>query len=295
MRSEASYQTRQTTRQNPTNRPSRAQHPNLHNALPKRPQYSLAGNPTSAHGPTYIDPRYLELNPSYEYRKAENAPVWGLAKPLPRVVRAGMRRGKNGEVVEDKDAERQEPGSAEAIPQVGMIDDQKQEAGKGNRAAAPDIELRGYGNEGVERRRSDVTAQRVMSENSVVDRFGTPEVERSNPLEEWRSRGHSTRSRSDPFDNQNADLGDRRLSRVPEVRSQAPSASSSVSAIGHQNEIDLEAGENIDEWALEEEEAERYAQEAYDDHNLWSSIRAKFREPLAECLAVSSTFNNNHV
>lgn len=289
MRPQASYQSRRTSLGNPANGSTRAQHPTLHNALPVRPQYSLAGNPTLTQGPTFVDPRYLELNPSYQ--KVENAPVWGLAKPLPRVVRPGMRRGRNeGEIVEDKGAEREPPGSAEPIPQLGMIGDQRQEAGMDAVRDGAYAEERGYGHERAERRRSGSTARRVTTENSVVDRFGTPKDERSNPLEEWRSRGPSYgRSHSDPFDDQKGDLGDRKLWSVQEVPSGAASASASVSVVGDRNEVDLEAGEKMDEWPVEDEEAERYAQEAYDDHNLWSSIRARFREPLAECLAVSST------
>ena len=97
------------------------------------------------------------------------------------------------------------------------------------------------------------------------------------------------KDRSDPFDDQNADLGDRRLSRVQEVPSQSVSSASMPSVIRDRNEIDLEAGENVDDWSVDAE-AERYAQEGSDNHNLWSSILAKFRKPLAECLAVSPSF-----
>lgn len=68
--------------------PSRTQHLNLQNALPQRPQFSQAGSPYDAHGPSCVDPRYLELNP--ESQKLENTPVWGLVKPFPRVVRPGI-------------------------------------------------------------------------------------------------------------------------------------------------------------------------------------------------------------
>jgi aquaglyceroporin related protein len=228
------------------------------------------------------------LNPAYQ--KHENAPLWGLAKPLPRVVRPGMKRGATDEqgVVEDKGAERHEPGSSEVIPQIGMIGDQRQDAGKDAVGERRDVEDRGYGHD-AGRRQSQHTApvQRIGSENSVLDRYGTPKDERSNPMEEWRSRGPSyRRSHGDPFDDQNADLGDRRLSSVQEV----PSSLSTVSTIGDVNEIDLEAGEYTGDWPLEKEDAAQYSQDAADEHNLWCSIRAKFREPLAECLAVSHSF-----
>jgi aquaglyceroporin related protein len=39
----------------------------------------------------YVDPGYAELNPAYD-QPANTRPVWGLAKPLPRVIRPGMRK-----------------------------------------------------------------------------------------------------------------------------------------------------------------------------------------------------------
>jgi hypothetical protein len=54
------------------------------------------------------------------------------------------------------------------------------------------------------------------------------------------------------------------------------------------SQIDLEA-QYDDEWPLEKEEADQYAQEEWEMHNGWASFRARFREPLAECLAVCSS------
>ena len=59
---------------------------------------SVAGDFTLA-GPTpvevmaanqpYVDPGYAELNPAYD-QPTNTRPVWGLARPLPRVIRPGM-------------------------------------------------------------------------------------------------------------------------------------------------------------------------------------------------------------
>jgi aquaglyceroporin related protein len=102
--------------------------------------YLQISTPYHAHGASYVDPKYYELNPTYQ--KLGNSPIWGLAKPLPRVVRPGMRRGPpDGQgVFEDKSAEREEPGGAEGIPQVGMINDQRHEAGKNAVGERRDIE-----------------------------------------------------------------------------------------------------------------------------------------------------------
>ena len=188
-RPQMSYQNHYASARSQTKDFVRAQHPNLHHALPARPSFSLMGNSIHTHGQSYVDPRYYELNPTYE--KEDNTPVWGLAKPLPRVVRPGMQRGRDGEeVLEDKRAEREGPGGAEPIPQLGMIDGQRQEAGKDVKDVA-DIEQKGYGHGRVERGESNTTAQRVLSENSAVDRYGTPKDEINNPMEAWRSRGSS--------------------------------------------------------------------------------------------------------
>ncbi|KUJ13824.1 aquaporin-like protein [Mollisia scopiformis] len=283
--------------------PNRPNHPTLHSALPRnlpsrlpplqRPQYSLAGNVgPQAHAPSYVDPRYYDCNPSY--RKQKDAPVWGLAKPLPRVVRPGMRKGghdtreKDG-VVENMDAEIDAPGSAEAIPQVGMIDEQRQGEGKNPIEEKARTEAdRGYGHQirqgkgRQQSRRSGNIAGRLRSETSVVDRYGTPKDERSNPLEEWRSR--TTSPGSDPFDDAKGDMANRRLSYLSSLR-EIPTGQPSVYDCQEQADIDLEAGNNIDDWPLEDGEAEEYIREEEDMHNSWPSIRARFREPLAECLA----------
>jgi hypothetical protein len=71
-------------------------------------------------------------------------------------MRRGLRDGQGA--VEDKGAERQEPGSAEVIPQVGMVDDQRAKAGKDAVGENRDVRGRGYGHEGVERKQSQRSA-----------------------------------------------------------------------------------------------------------------------------------------
>lgn len=273
----------------PHNNPSR-----LRNS-PQRPQFSLAGSHVyQAHAPSYVAPGYYALNPGYQ--KPENGPVWGLAKPLPRVVRPGMRRdGRDQDeqgVYEDKDAELEEPGSAEAIPQVGMIEDQRRDAGKEDRAnnhGRKSVEDRGYG-----RQNAGKVSTRTQSERSVVDRLGTPNEEKNNPMDDWL-QGRQTHLLNKANRVEDSDLGNRRLSKLSSVE-EIPSQTDSVATnpqsldVAHNqdpNALDLEAGDNADEWSLNEMEAQQYVQEGNDMHNGWASIRAKFREPLAECLAVS--------
>jgi len=289
----------------PTASPLRQSRPSQTGQPLPRPQYSLAGNSrknstTEPHALSYVDPKYYELNPGYQ--KPQNLPVWGLAKPLPRVVRSGMRRksqggvdakepGKQG-VVEDTNAEVEEPGSAEAIPQVGMIDNQREEEGKERTGWRSDIEERGYGHQRDGSTRSEKISK--LPSGTSAGHYLTPKDEKSNPMDEWLAKQPSRKSDA-------GDLGGQRIQRLPSVHeapSRARSATTTVSRdfaeAADQNRIDLEAGDQYnDEWGLEKEEADQYVQEEWEMHNGWASFRARFREPLAECLAVSGFFQQS--
>ncbi|KAH7381854.1 aquaglyceroporin-like protein [Cadophora sp. MPI-SDFR-AT-0126] len=259
--------------------------------LPPRRPFSLAGSSRlpPAHGASYIDPHYHKFNPRYQEL---NTPLWGLAKPLPRVVRQGMRRDRSGadrETIEDPEAEIEEPGSSEAIPQVGMINGQREDAGKdpvGHRERSSE---RGYGHQ---RTNTGSTTQKVRSHDSVVDPHSSLLQERRNPMDEWVNCRVS-KMRSDPLDDRLGDLGERSLnplSSVQEVPSKSASASIFASSEGSRAtsdsaEIDLEAGEKVDEWPVEDGEEAQYLEEERSMHNSWAEFRARFREPLAECLA----------
>lgn len=81
------------------------------------PSHSLAGpNMMDApqQGPVYIDRDYRQLNP--RYGRNNEKPVWGLAKPLPRVVRPGMRRDEHDQ---PKAYEPQPPGQSQPAPELG--------------------------------------------------------------------------------------------------------------------------------------------------------------------------------
>jgi aquaglyceroporin related protein len=102
-----------------------------------------------------------------------------------------MRRGQNGEeegkdegVVENTKDEMQEPGSAEAIPQVGMIGDQRREEGKETPGRIRrNTEERGYGHQKIGRKRSEIVS-RIGSESSAAGPYATPINERRDPMEE---------------------------------------------------------------------------------------------------------------
>ncbi|KAJ6001900.1 Glycerol uptake facilitator protein [Penicillium canescens] len=86
--------------------------------VPPAPSHSLAGpspmDDQSAQGPVYLDPEYRSMNP--RYGKNNEQPVWGLAKPLPRVVRPGMRRDEH---TQQETYDTKPRGEAEAAPELG--------------------------------------------------------------------------------------------------------------------------------------------------------------------------------
>ncbi|KAJ9653176.1 hypothetical protein H2201_009172 [Coniosporium apollinis] len=76
----------------------------------------------------YVDPEYRSLNP--RYGKSNEKPVWGLAQPLPRVVRSRMRPNREGPVrttVEGEQKGETEPASqVDITPQHSHTDERQQ-------------------------------------------------------------------------------------------------------------------------------------------------------------------------
>jgi len=213
-----------------------------------------------------------------------------------------MRKGRGNEgVLEDKAAEIEEPGNAEVIPQVGMIDDQRQDTGKDPKQTPErPTEERGYGHQREHSKHYSKRQQSARSEHSSIHsgsrqrsfgRYGSPKEEKENPMDTW-SAEQQIPANLDPYGGAGSDIGDRRLHRLSSVEEESPSRHAGASTASIASDTDLEAGEKIDDWHVEDEEAERYLLEERENDNAWASIRARFREPLAECLAVSCSHPN---
>ncbi|RDW77046.1 aquaglyceroporin-like protein [Coleophoma cylindrospora] len=273
-----SQQSKTSSNTRPSHRPSTSRRQQFleQDSHPVRPEFSLAGGLGLHHQQgSYVDPKYYELNPTYQ-RKPQG-PLWGLAKPLPRVVRAGML-GKQ-DAVEDKQAEHAEPGSSEVIPQVGMIDEQREQVGKETNEHGG---RNGYGGARAEPKRRG-------SQRSTVERIGTPADEKGDPMEDWLTGQPSAKSQmTDPFSEfyRNGDIGMVQPHRLSDVE-EYPGSVTATEDFAHRDDqsIDLEAGDKIDDWPVDDQENERLVQEHRDEYNKWCAIRSKFREPLAECLA----------
>jgi aquaglyceroporin related protein len=268
------------------------------NQQAQRPQYSLARPFVShTHVPSYVQPGYHELNPGYQ--EIQQAPLWGLAKPLPRVLRPGMRRQQEGahgsrkpDVVENQQAEVEEPGSSEAIPQVGMINDQRNDAGKSStRNGGVSSGERGYGNQDPAKMIRHPVAPRSRSD--IV----TPCEEKGNPMDVWKQNLTPDETPNPFVGYDDGDIGHaraQRLSNIYEFSSNEEFGGIHSRPAAHyaltekSDEVDLENGDAVD-WPVEKVDDEDHRTLAERDaYNRWSATRARFREPLAECLAVSS-------
>jgi aquaglyceroporin related protein len=68
----------------------------------------------------YVGPGYAELNPAYD-QPANTRPVWGLAKPLPRVIRPGMMPTKKELKIQIPEVEPQKQDAAQEDLEQGRV------------------------------------------------------------------------------------------------------------------------------------------------------------------------------
>ncbi|KAF7594145.1 hypothetical protein BBP40_009994 [Aspergillus hancockii] len=89
--------------------------------------HSLAGPRVEDPRSVYVHPEYRDMNP--KYGQTDGGPLWGLAKPLPRVVRPGMRHNDDGAVTSAYPAPQK--GESEPVPELDATpnreDDQREE------------------------------------------------------------------------------------------------------------------------------------------------------------------------
>lgn len=237
-----------------------------------------AGNPldTIVANQPYVDPGYLDLNPAYE-QAPNSRPVWGLAKPLPHVVRPGMiptrselREQTPGQLQHEQQAAEDfdlEAGRVESTMNPHKISSALQ-------AAQQDREFRlvrtytGQSNYGG-------GARRKMSVSSGPGMQPVPE---------------NTGKKPDTVDPEQTGPRARRQSvTVTELPSVAELKTPDENDHSHDMDYFPSLDEKMDDWVEESEQIQPYDPELDEIHNLhthWSVIRLKFREPLAELLAV---------
>lgn len=248
--------------------------------------FTLAGpgNPleTLMANQAYIDPGYVDLNPAYEVAP-NNRPVWGLAKPLPHVVRAGMIPTRSeifhqtpGQLRHEQQATEEfdlEAGRVGQTLNPGKISSALQ-------AAQQDREFRllrtytgskAFGGGHNQRKSFGASAHRRPSVTEVMEKVDSHEHGRkTNTITETITRLASVTERSTPYE----------TAHPNEKGWLADDAHATTPVNEHMDEGD---------WVEDPEDLKPYDPELDEIHNLhthWSVVRLKFREPLAEFLAV---------
>ena len=241
--------------------------------------FTLAGPQqidTSAANQPYVDPGYAELNPAYD-QPVNTRPVWGLAKPLPRVIRPGMVPTKSELKLQIPELQKQDP--ADADLEQGRVE--------------PTLRLG--------RISSQLQSARQQRENRLLRSYNGAPLSAASPV------GRQTSSIAGPMSPQSQaveeeedlglGLGHRLSDHLPPVQEQPglmgeaqqglhwypDDAASIVTEKEHDGDLDSD-------WIGEEIPLKAYDPETDEIHNLhthWSVIRLRFREPLAELLAVS--------
>ncbi|KIV86208.1 hypothetical protein PV11_01836 [Exophiala sideris] len=233
-------------------------------------KFSLAGPApldTLAANQPYVDPGYAQLNPAYD-QPVNVRPVWGLAKPLPHVLRPGM------------------------VPAQDELEKEVQ-AQQGVPAAQSDAIL-------------DLEAGRIeptLRPDKVADQLDTIRRERELSLFRAYQHLHGEPQTGSPFPSVRA----RRASdaptetpHVPTIREEPEDQGEEEQALEDEMPQLAQAIANVKQareeaeaaWKLPYQDAiPLLAYDAEDDeiHNLhtyWSLIRLRFREPLAELLGI---------
>ncbi|OJJ45322.1 hypothetical protein ASPZODRAFT_571419 [Penicilliopsis zonata CBS 506.65] len=256
------------------------------------PQLRLAHEP-------FVQPGYAELNPSYE-QPANAKPVWGLAKPLPRVVRPGMVPTRE-ELLE---ARQNAQLPAENSQKLGLdVDPNDLEKGRIDKttlspakmaAQVEDARLQREANFLDKLLTSDAKSTRLSSRVSRTsslrrprDSALGPDVDKLSTVEEGSDQATTTPAAPSHENLHFEDVQhDAPLSPVPE---EADGGGDGGSDGGGGDDLAMNIPA-LDEAAYPEDLhpliQELVEEEVHNNHTTWSVIRTHHREALAEALAV---------
>ncbi|KAK8173714.1 putative MIP transporter [Phyllosticta citrichinensis] len=242
---------------------------------------SLAGPsdlPALATHQPYVEPGYADLNPAYE-QPINSRPVWGLAKPLPRVVRPSMVPQED-EQVSSGDTAGGNQASADSDLEKGQVE--------------PSFNMGKMSNQlhGARERRESNFLQLWGSRGSATDRFG--------PISAALSPGERPGRISFSRPGGEVDWERGHSSNLPRSHMHLPAPSPGYFGPRTHDTEEVRFPDNAsttttehdyDEdksWLEEELELRPYMpeDEIHNNHTHWSVIRTCFREPFAEFLAV---------
>ncbi|KAI9735338.1 MAG: hypothetical protein M1818_006533 [Claussenomyces sp. TS43310] len=230
--------------------------------------FSLGGPQDTAasknlHQP-YVDPGYSELNPAYA-QPVNTRPVWGLAKPLPRVVRPGMV-----------------PSTSELDVSAGAAADETDNVDKTTRdlekgKIKPTLQLGKIS--------SSIQTAREQRENRVLQKYGS-RTSAIAPLTRPQKLANPSLTPHDEILEEEEDMGQAHPGEADDHEiSPATSVFAALDDAASQADTENEIEDGwMDTMPLKPYDPE---DEVHNLHNHWSVIRARFREPLAEFLATT--------
>jgi aquaglyceroporin related protein len=236
----------------------------------------------------YVEPGYSDLNPAYD-QPINTRPVWGLAKPLPRVVRPGMIPTRSELKIQIPEAEgrRQDPenvdleqGRVEPTLNLGKITSQLQNArqDRENRFIQGNLQRTGTGFSPA-----SPLARRQTHASSHVEPFSPG----SHAIEEEEEEDLGL---AKPRPNDLAPVPEQPLDPVPGQGNQPEGEQGWYPDDAASAMTEKLGADDLDgDWIGDEVPLKAYDPESDEIHNLhthWSVIRLRFREPLAELLAV---------
>jgi aquaglyceroporin related protein len=214
--------------------------------------FSLSGPApieTLAANQPYVDPGYSQLNPAYD-QPANARPVWSLAKPLPRVLRPGMVPTKTEikrEILQKQNQEEEDTELDEGRIEPSLRFDKVTPQLNSVRQEREFQLFEAYKN-------GSVNLEPRMRRASELTGLFSPHGGGTIPEEEEGSQM-----------NQSVSHLENALAQIEEAKANELPYEDAIPLMAYEASLD----------------------EVHNLHTYWSVIRLKFREPLAELLAVS--------
>lgn len=238
--------------------------PRITNADTATRKFSLSGPSilgTLIANQPYVDTGYAQLNPAYD-QSANVRPVWGLAKPLPHILRPGM------------------------VPTKDEIEKEAVEEGETDRTTTVDLEPSRIENtlrpDRINPQLDSIRRERELSlirtyqhhhqDSPGFSPFGVARRPSETPTETPRVQiRHEDVIEEEPTG----------LEQEP-PHLELPESITSIKEASEQDEVETPYEDAIPLPAYQAED-----DEIHNLHTYWSIIRLRLREPLAELLAVS--------
>lgn len=231
-----------------------------------------SGRAQNQHQP-YVEEGYAELNPAYN-QPGNVRPIWGLADPMPRIIRRGMKPSQ-----QEIQADRPKPG--EEDDDVLQPTDSQMEQGVG-----PKLNLNK-----LDKSIHDATKDR---ERKYAERYGKKFEPPSDMGQESHTQPAGFLQQLTP-PQESDEEGEEELSKPSSGRSDTERQHNQANSEDDDDEKKDEETNHEEAESTPDQMNEGHApinniqEELHNHHTLWAVLRTKLREPLAEVLAVSLT------